>query len=130
MLTNEDIEFIKRTREEIIFNRLRPLKIKYRAVSKRNPITGVVESSLITKDVKAVVTDITSKAVEERYLFEQANVVSGDIWFSISVNELKDIDVIKIEEVTHNNDIYKVVSIDPKGLGEYNRFEFVGKKVI
>lgn len=129
MLTKDDIAFMRATRHEIEANRNRDVIIEYRTGGVRNKITGVVEYGTGTKTVKAITTDRTSRVAAERRIQEQAEVMEGDLWFSILVEELVGIIPKDIIYVTHNGEKYAVVSEDPKGIGEYNRHEFVGKKV-
>lgn len=130
MLTKEDIAFIIATRDEVVANRERQVTITCRGAKKRNKITGVTEFSTDTHVVNAIVTDRTSRVAAERRLTDQAEIVEGDLWFSISAKELWGIDPKSIVYVLHDGDKYAVVSQDPKGIGEYNRSEFVGKKVV
>src|SRR5699024_3051038 len=132
MLTNEDIQFIKDTREEVVENRQKEIVVEYRTEGVRNPITGVVESGTGEQTLPSVVTDRTSRVAAERRISDQAEIVEGDIWFSISDTVLQTygINAKDIVYATHNGDRYAVVAEDPKGIGEYNRHEFVGKKVV
>lgn len=129
MLTRDDLKFMFDTRKEIIANRRRSIDIEYRSKEGvKNKATGVMEYPLIRKSVLSVVTDRTSRVAAELRLREQAEVIEGDLWFSISVDELVGIDAKSIRYVYHNGDKYTVVSEDPKGIGMYNRHEFVGKR--
>lgn len=132
MLTKEDIQFMKETREEVVANRQMAITVEYRTEGVRDPITGVVESGTASQIVQSVVSDRTSRVAAERRISEQAEIVEGDIWFSISVDELAEfgIDAEDIVYALHNGDNYSVVAEDPKGIGEYNRHEFVGKRVV
>lgn len=129
MLTKEDIAFMHATRDEIVANREREVTLTVTGEKKRNKVTGVVESATTKHVVKAIVTDRTSRVAAEKRLQDQAVVVEGDLWFSVSIKQLKGIDPKAITHVEHIDDKYAVVSQDPKGIGEYNRHEFVGKKV-
>ncbi|MCU7556535.1 hypothetical protein [Macrococcus capreoli] len=129
MLSQEDLQFMFDTRREVIANRRREIEIEYRSsVGVKNKATGVIEYPTLKKKVLSVVTDRTSRVAAERRLREQAEVVEGDIWFSISVEELGGIDAKRIVYAYHNGDKYSVLSEDPKGIGIYNRHEFVGKR--
>ena len=130
MLTDKDIAFMKRTRDEVVANRRRSLVLQIATESVRNPITGVVEEGGVEEvEVMSVVTDRTSRVAAERRIQDQAEVVEGDIWFSISLDQLVGIDTESIKYAIHNGVKYAVVAQDPKGIGEYNRYEFVGKRV-
>lgn len=130
MLTARDIAFMKRTRDEVVANRRRPLVLHVATESVRNPITGVVEEGGVEEvEVMSVVNDRTSRVAAERRIQDQAEVVEGDIWFSISLDQLVGINTESIKYAIHNGVKYAVVAQDPKGIGEYNRYEFVGKRV-
>lgn len=132
MLTEEDIEFMKQTRKEVIHNRIRKITFILESESKRNKLIGAIETVEKSVEVLSVVTDRTSRVAAERRIREQAQIEEGDIWFSVSVEQLEQAGVTdnkKIKYAIHNGDKYRVVADDPKGIGEYNRYEFVGKRV-
>lgn len=136
MLTDKDIKFMKETRNEVIEKRRRPIILTLEGDKIRNPLTGVWENGTARQEeVLSVVTDRTSRVASEKRIKDQAAIIEGDIWFSISVDELTRVGldtvqgVENIRYVDHNGVRYSVGSSDPKGIGEYNRFEFVGKRV-
>lgn len=133
MLSEKDIEFMKQTRKEVIHNRRRVITFVLESDPQRNPLTGAYEkTSQREVEVLSVVTDRTSRVAAERRIREQAEIEEGDIWFSVSISQLEKADIKDnkdIKYVIHNGEKYRVVSDDPKGIGEYNRYEFVGKRV-
>ena len=133
MLSEKDIEFMQQTRKEVIHNRRRVITFVLESDPKRNPLTGAYEkTSQREVEVLSVVTDRTSRVAAERRIREQAEIEEGDIWFSVSISQLEKADIKDIKSikyVIHNGEKYRVVSDDPKGIGEYNRYEFVGKRV-
>lgn len=133
MLSEKDIEFMQQTRKEVIHNRRRVITFVLESDPKRNPLTGAYEkTSQREVEVLSVVTDRTSRVAAERRIREQAEIEEGDIWFSVSISQLEKAgikDNKDIKYVIHNGEKYRVVSDDPKGIGEYNRYEFVGKRV-
>lgn len=133
MLSEKDIEFMKQTRKEVIHNRRRVITFVLESDPQRNPLTGAYEkTSQREVEVLSVVTDRTSRVAAERRIREQAEIEEGDIWFSVSISQLEKADIKDIKSikyVIHNGEKYRVVSDDPKGIGEYNRYEFVGKRV-
>lgn len=133
MLSEKDIEFMKQTRKEVIHNRRRVITFVLESDPQRNPLTGAYEkTSQREVEVLSVVTDRTSRVAAERRIREQAEIEEGDIWFSVSISQLEKADIKdnkSIKYVIHNGEKYRVVSDDPKGIGEYNRYEFVGKRV-
>lgn len=133
MLSEKDIEFMQQTRKEVIHNRRRVITFVLESDPQRNPLTGAYEkTSQREVEVLSVVTDRTSRVAAERRIREQAEIEEGDIWFSVSISQLEKADIKdnkSIKYVIHNGEKYRVVSDDPKGIGEYNRYEFVGKRV-
>lgn len=133
MLSEKDIEFMQQTRQEVIHNRRRVITFVLESDPQRNPLTGAYEkTSQREVEVLSVVTDRTSRVAAERRIREQAEIEEGDIWFSVSISQLEKADIKdnkSIKYVIHNGEKYRVVSDDPKGIGEYNRYEFVGKRV-
>ena len=124
---------MQQTRQEVIHNRRRVITFVLESVPQRNPLTGAYEkTSQREVEVLSVVTDRTSRVAAERRIREQAEIEEGDIWFSVSISQLEKADIKdnkSIKYVIHNGEKYRVVSDDPKGIGEYNRYEFVGKRV-
>ena len=124
---------MKQTRKEVIHNRRRVITFVLESDPQRNPLTGAYEkTSQREVEVLSVVTDRTSRVAAERRIREQAEIEEGDIWFSVSISQLEKADIKdnkSIKYVIHNGEKYRVVSDDPKGIGEYNRYEFVGKRV-
>lgn len=124
---------MKQTRKEVIHNRRRVITFIIESESKRNHLTGAYEkTSQREVEVLSVVTDRTSRVAAERRIREQAEIEEGDLWFSVSIKQLEKAgikDNKNIKYVIHNGEKYRVVSDDPKGIGEYNRYEFVGKRV-
>ena len=133
MLSEKDIEFMQQTRKEVIHNRRRVITFVLESDPQRNPLTGAYEkTSQREVEILSVVTDRTSRVAAERRIREQAEIEEGDIWFSVSISQLEKADIKDnkdIKYVIHNGEKYRVVSDDPKGIGEYNRYEFVGKRV-
>lgn len=124
---------MQQTRQEVIHNRRRVITFVLESDPQRNPLTGAYEkTSQREVEVLSVVTDRTSRVAAERRIREQAEIEEGDIWFSVSISQLEKADIKdnkSIKYVIHNGEKYRVVSDDPKGIGEYNRYEFVGKRV-
>src|SRR5699024_8493890 len=129
---NEDIQFIKDTREEVVENRQKEIVVEYRTEGVRNPITGVVESGTGEQTLPSVFTDRTSRVAAERRLSDQAEIVEAYIWLRISdtLSQPYGIDAIDCVYPTHNGDRYAVLAQDAKDNREYNRHDFVGKKVV
>jgi hypothetical protein len=128
LLTQEDIEFMRQTRSEVVANRQSPITLIYEDGGEADQITGEVSEVTQTKPTFGVVTEISSQVKIDRYFENGVEVEKGDIWFSVAIEELTDI-YEKITCVTYNGKSYEVVSKDKKGIGERNRAEFVGRLI-
>jgi hypothetical protein len=127
LLTPEDIEFMKETRKEIVSNRQSPITLIYADGGVEDPITNeLTESTDVPFDTLGVVTEIASQVKYDRYLENGIEVQKGDIWFSVSIENLADI-YEKVTEVIYDSKHYVLLSKDKKGIGERNRAEFVGR---
>ncbi|AVP37423.1 hypothetical protein [Staphylococcus felis] len=132
MLTEEDLQYIKSNRAELIANRTQYVEITMTSHGVENPFTGELTLTQVTKEVSSVVTDRTSRVAAERRIYDGGEIIEGDVWFSIDVDEFEhDEDPRTITKLLHDDILYEVVSHDPKGIGEMTtRWEFVGKRVI
>lgn len=132
MLSNEDLAYIKLNRREITENRTQDITITLTSKSKENPFTGEITETNVDKDVASVVIDRTSRTSAERRISNGAEIVEGDIWFSIDTDEFLSSDNPRtITKAIHDNLTYEVLAHDPKGIGELTtRWEFVGKRVV
>lgn len=130
MLTDADIEFMKRNREEITAKRTHDITVYYAGEVSYDPITnepiGVVPGERV---VPSVVTEIssTASANSERSLIDGILIETGDIWFSVNIDLIEDI-VGKITSVKYDEVDYEVLAKDKKGIGKRNRIEFLGRK--
>lgn len=131
MLTEKDLLDIKATRKQLIANRTQVITITLASEGGEDPFTGEPISETVTKDVNSVVTDRTSRVAAERRISDGAEIIEGDIWFSIDVDEFDEVDNPRdITYVIHDGLQHAVVACDPKGIGEMTtRWECVGKRV-
>jgi hypothetical protein len=129
LLTQEDIEFMRQTRSEVVANRQSPITLIYEDGGEIDPITEeVIDGETKSKPTFGVVTEISSQVKIDRYLENGVEVEKGDIWFSVAIEELTDI-YEKVTGVTYNGKSFELVSKDKKGIGERNRVEFVGRLI-
>ncbi|RPF54735.1 hypothetical protein [Abyssicoccus albus] len=131
MLTEEDLQFIKDTREEVIANRTVDIIVTFATEGKENPFTGEVSSVEYDKTLRSVVTDRTSRVAAQDRIYQGEYIEQGDLWFSIDIDEFSAEDKPRdMKYVIHDGLKYSVSSHDPKGIGEMvTRWEFVGKRV-
>lgn len=130
MLTEADIEFMKRNRAEITANRTHDITVYYAGEVAYDPITGEPIGEVPGERVVAsVVTEIssTASANSERGLINGIIIETGDIWFSISLDLIEDI-ATTITQVKYDDEEYEVLAKDKKGIGQRNRIEFLGRK--
>lgn len=127
MLTQEDIEFMRQTRAEIVENRQSSITLIYEDGGDIDPITEeVIGGGEESKPTVGVVTEISSQVKIDRYLENGIEVEKGDIWFSVALEEIADI-YDSITSVEYDGKSYEVISKDKKGIGQRNRAEFVGR---
>jgi hypothetical protein len=127
LLTPEDIEFMKETRQEVVSNRQSSITLIYEDGGAVDPITDeVTDPTEVPFSTLGVVTEISSQVKYDRYLANGIEVQKGDIWFSVTIEGLADI-YEKLTEVVYGGKRYEILSKDKKGIGERNRAEFVGR---
>lgn len=135
MLTKDNIEQIKANRKQLEKNRLKLITLVVLS-EYEHPLTG----EIITEDeqelgVKSIVTERSSRTAPELVRQDGAEVREGDLWFSVSRDELERVGLTDTESYDSimycidDDRRYRVVSWDRKGLGEMNRLEMLGKVV-
>ena len=80
MLTQEDIEFIRATRREVVAGRERLITVTYEGKPDRDPFTNepIQGTGGGTRNVNAVVTEVSSLSKAERILVGGIEAVVGD----------------------------------------------------
>ena len=88
MLTQEDIEFIRATRREVVAGRERLITVTYEGKPDRDPFTNepIQGTGGGTRNVNAVVTEVSSLSKAERILVGGIEAVVGDLWFSVDID--------------------------------------------
>jgi len=129
MLTSEDIDFMKKSQEEIYTNRTRPITFVY-LTKKYDPITGVlIEESENNREVEAVVTEMATQGQGiSRDLEEGIEYDQGDIKIDVKIDLISDI-VDDITQAEFDNRQFELMSVDKKGIGKRNRYEFIGREI-
>jgi hypothetical protein len=129
MLTIDDIEFMKESRNEMAVSRQSAITLIYQNEGTKDLITGEVTDPIdIPFETLAVVTEISSQVKIDRYLQNGIEVEKGDICFSVSLDAIE-IFYEQIINVLYDSKKYEVISKDKKGIGKRNRAEFVGRLV-
>ncbi|QNM43747.1 hypothetical protein [Shouchella clausii] len=127
MLNESDIDFIYETRMDVVQGRRREIIVYYEVEGEKDPITGEGGTETHDRAVESVVTEVDSKFKMKRELFGGIELLKGDIWFSVEIDLIHDIDT-KIVRVRYEGVIYEVLAQDRKGIGRRNRWEFLGRR--
>lgn len=131
MLTEQDIEFMRNNRKEITHNRQTLITIAYEGAGTVDEITGeVIGGKEERRDVMSVVTEISTVADSgiERQIIGGVAVEKGDVWLSISFDDIADI-ADKIDKLRYDGVWYAVMASDKKGIGAINRVEVLGRVI-
>lgn len=134
MLTQDDIKVIRSWRKELEANRLQDIILTVQTFTE-DWLTGEQVSTEIPFEVKSVVTERSSRTASELVLGDGAELREGDLWFSVSREELDRVglkttaDFDGVGYVEHEDRRYRITSWDRKGIGEFNRLEMLGKVV-
>lgn len=128
MLNEHDIEFMRKSRGEILAHRERSIFVIYPEID-RDPITGVILGETEQeREVNAVITEISS-AVPDRTVEGGITYYEGDIKADISLAIVEDV-LSRIEKIWYDGNDYEVISADKKGIGARNRVEIVGRLIV
>ncbi len=128
MITEWDIEFMRKTRAEMVAGRQSDIILYYKDGGAVDPITNEPIGEIKEKPAVSVVTEIASQVKIDRLLENGIQVEKGDIWFSVPIDYLTGI-LEDIVQVKYDGNIYEVLSKDKKGIGARNRAEFVGRRI-
>lgn len=129
MLSNRDIEFMRKSREEIRSKRTYEVILYGETVTGKHPVTGEEIIDKFSHEVDAVVMEVSVRTAVDRYRHDGIEVRAGDIVIDISLKDVPD--EITSESVTslkYKEIDYTVVASADLGLGGYNRIEVVGRR--
>ncbi len=128
MLTDEDIEYMKASSDEIKTKRKRLIEVIYETSSK-NPITGEPEGvQEVIREVESVITEVSAYGSAERYLSNGIEYEKGDLQISVQIELIEDIAEL-IEQITHDGKRYVIIAMDKKGIGKRNRYEMIARLI-
>ena len=132
MLTDKDIDMIHSWRKELETKRLQEV-VMQSITSTRDRLTGELIEERNDHLVQAILTERSSRTASELITFEGAEIREGDLWFSVSIEELNRIEMYStelldsLEYVVDKDREYRITSWDRKGIGRVNRVEFLAK---
>lgn len=129
MLTENDINFMAESQDEIYTLRQRPISVIYldKVIDK---YTGeVISENEEPREVGAVVTEVSIRGKDgSRYMDGGIEYEQGDVKFDIKYDYISDIadDLIRAE---YDGKKYELLGDDKKGIGRRNRYEFIGRVI-
>jgi hypothetical protein len=127
MLTENDIEFMKNNRSEILANRTEPITIIHLVPGAEDPFTGEPTGVVEQPEVVGVTwKEYSTVANGDRSIIGGVELMQNDVKVSIpSTTTLGD-----VERVVRKGVSYSLIAIDEKGIGETNRYECVARQVV
>lgn len=129
MLSKDDIEFIKASREEIRNNRTRLIELLFKVSSGKDLVTGEDIVEIVKYEVHAVVTVMSSDRVLRRHLELGVEYKTGDIIVDINKEDFPaDMDYESLDTIIYLGERYIDVAPVMLGLGDFNRYEFLGRR--
>lgn len=131
MLSKEDIGWIKSIREDVRENRTEVIAIESDNVVDKHPITGEPINKPLVFNVDAVVTEISVRTAVDRYQTNGIEIRTGDVIFDVSLSDVPEgVTGESIRRIKHRDLKHKVLSADYLGIGEVNRLEMLGRRII
>ncbi|GIN10216.1 hypothetical protein J26TS2_00830 [Shouchella clausii] len=127
MLNESDIDYMYETRRDVVQGRRRGIIVYYEVEGEKDPVTDEGGTETHERAVESVVTEVDSKFKMKRELFGGIELLKGDIWFSVEIDLIHDIET-KIVRVKYEDVDYEVLAQDRKGIGRRNRWEFLGRR--
>ncbi|MBW3113490.1 hypothetical protein KYJ26_16675 [Bacillus sp. MCCB 382] len=126
MLTEQDIEFIKSNRSEILANRTEPVTLIHIVPGAEDPWTGESTGDTQSPEIVEVVwKEYSTVANGDRDVIGGVELMQNDIKVTIpSTATLGD-----VERIIRQGVAYELIAIDEKGLGDPNRYECVARQV-
>lgn len=129
MLSKQDVELIRSTREEVRNNRMHEITIYGVNITGKHPITGEPIDEPYEEIVNAVVTEVSVRTSVERYRHDGIEIRTGDIIVDISLDDMpEDITEESVEKIVYDDIEHTVVAADKLGLGGFNRVEIIGRR--
>ena len=129
MLTENDINFMAESQDEIYTLRQRPISVIYLDKVIDEYTGEVISENEEPREVGAVVTEVSIRGKDgSRYMDGGIEYEQGDVKFDIKYDYISDIadDLIRAE---YDGKKYELLGDDKKGIGRRNRYEFIGRVI-
>ena len=128
MLTEIDINFMAESQDEIYTLRQRPINVIY-LDKVIDEFTGeVISENEEPREVGAVVTELSTRGKDARYMDGGIEYEQGDVKFDIKYDYISDIADVLIR-AEYDGKKYELLGDDKKGIGRRNRYEFIGRVI-
>ncbi|GGP13562.1 hypothetical protein [Oceanobacillus neutriphilus] len=125
MLTEQDLEFMADSQDEIYVLRYRPITVSYTEKQYDEITEEVIGEREVSTEIKAVVTEISE---ETRTITSGIAYESGDAKFDVKLADLGEVGA-KIERISYDDNTYEILGSNKKGIGRRNRIEFIGRVI-
>lgn len=137
MLTQDDINWIKSNREEILMNRTEPVVVKRMTERERDPYTDepYLENSgylfyakhqIIEETVQVVWKEFSTVSKGDRHVIGGIELKVDDVKVSFDYH----FNLEGVTRLVRNEVEYEIIATDPKGIGETNRVECLARRLV
>ena len=127
MLNEKDIQYMRKAHEEIYKHRTKEdVKVVYKVDSDEEDAFGNKKTEEVVFDAEAVVTHSSNFTNLDRITYTGYVYEHGDIKFDID-EEFVPVSLELPEYILYHGKKYIIHYGKPKGIGERNRMEFVGR---
>ena len=128
MLTENDINFMAESQDEIYTLRQRPINVIYLDKVIDEYTGEVISENEEPREVSAVVTELSTRGKDARYMDGGIEYEQGDVKFDIKYDYISDIADVLIR-AEYDGKKYELLGDDKKGIGRRNRYEFIGRVI-
>lgn len=131
MLSGDDILFMKEAREEIRTNRTKVIGLVFKVTTEKDPVTGESIEKDVIVEVNAVVTVISTDRVIRKYIELGVEYKTGDIIVDVSREDFpEDFFYEDLHAIQYLGESYIDLAPVYLGMGDYNRYEFLGRREV
>lgn len=126
MLNDGDVQLIKNMLAELKQKRTTPVTLERLTVTGADPYTGEPVTSKTTDTVQAIVKyAVDATGTNESNLILGVKVEQGDLLVRFDFGE----NLTNVDSLGYNGKRYKLISVTPKGIGGFNRYECIARRV-
>lgn len=126
MLTNDDVNWIKSNRTELIQNRTESIEITHVTEGDKDPYTGEATNTETLETVSVIWKEYSTVANGDRSVVAGVEIRQDDVKVTFDSS----VDLSDVKRVVRGGISFELIAIDEKGIGETNRYECVARRVI